>query len=124
MMKNYSFTSRATDLKVLGAVTVLGLSAVAGCLLPAPILINVSHMVFYDALITIPIWVFVWSVFHLVAPANPYSRNSHKWQVAMLAAIPTAWALLVAALGYLFLYMQNEDDRILEYLQALCRPIA
>lgn len=104
-MTNITFSSRATDLKVLAAVAILGLSALAGNLLPTPI--NAPHIQLYDALVTVPIWVFVWSLFHLFAPVRPYSP---KWQTATLTATPFVWALLVVALGFLLQSMHNESE--------------
>lgn len=75
------------------AFFVVGLSAVSGFLLstlePPP----TAPLI--ELIVSVPLALLLWSVFHLVEPANP----SRKWVIAELTVVPVVWLLLMLALG-------------------------
>ena len=93
-MKNIQFTSRKTDLKVLAVV---GFSAAAGFLLPARF--EDSFLArFFDAILSVPLALLLWSAFHLIEP----SKHGRKWTIAEWIVVPIVWFLLMLALNAWF----------------------
>lgn len=108
MIKNYVFTSRATDLKVLeglSIVIVLGLSALTGYWLPAPF--EAPHVQLADAVLTFSALCLVWSLFHVLVPMRYIQYSKTGVNLASLAA----WILIVVAIGFWF---SSQSAKILE----------
>src|SRR5215469_1143192 len=75
-MNNIQFTSRRTDFKILKVVAVLGISALAGFVLallcegiyPEPFVPIGFAVFFWEAIVSVPLALFVWCSFLLVGP--------------------------------------------------------
>jgi hypothetical protein len=126
-MKNIQLTNRETDLKVLavaakaGAFIAVGgiawlftlLSCGCGCATDAQF-DSVDHQLpFINFLVSIGAALFVWSVYHLIAPY----RDSRNWQIAGLIFVPLVSLLFLVAIDVGIHYViQGEKEALWESL--------
>jgi len=116
-MNNIQFTSRRTDFKILKVVAVLGISALAGFVLallyegiyPEPFVPIGFAVFFWEAIVSVPLALFVWCSFLLIRPG----RYSRKWVIVEWIVVPLVWLLLVLAFDawvhHLWLPLQRPD---------------
>lgn len=93
-MKNFQFTSRETDSKILAALGFLGLAIagfVAGGFIPMPSNQEVNRMPWILAAISVGLALLVWSIFRLIEPVRP-DRN---WKTAAVTLACLTWLVLM-----------------------------
>ena len=111
-MKSTHLYSRETVQKILIALVCVGVSALAGCLLPTPF--EDSHERVFDAALSVALAVFVWCGFHLFEPR----RFSRKWAIAELTVVPVIWLLLMLMFAVWFYHLEQARDEVFEILSA------
>jgi hypothetical protein len=107
-MKNIEFYSRETGQKILLILVCLGVSALAGCLLPTPFEDSSARL--FDAALSVALAVSVWCGFHLIKPR----RYSQKWAIAELTVVPIVWLLLMLALAVWFYHLEQARYEVFE----------
>ena len=100
-MKSTYLYSREIIQKILIALVCLGVSALAGCLLPMPF--EDSYVRVLDAALSVALVIFVWCGFHLFEPR----RFSRKWAIAKLTVVPILWLLLMIVFAVWFYNLEQ-----------------
>jgi hypothetical protein len=115
-MKNIQLTERETDLKVLAATTKAGAFLAVGGIVWLFTLLSsggdyqLPQLPFINFVISISAALFVWSLYHLIAPLR-YSRN---WQIVGFIFVPLVWLLLMVA-GDVGIHNVIQNDQVSFY---------